>query len=117
MQVQILLVLFMITTALSLREPANLTPWAPAGASGVMHGAIGAFFGFLGFDEVCLLSMETRDPHRNVPLSLMISIAVVTAVYAAAALALSGVVPNDQLDPDRCVCVRCTLIIIAASDS
>jgi hypothetical protein len=47
----------------------------------------------------------------------MISIAVVTAVYAAAALALSGVVPNDQLDPDRCVCVRCTLIIIAASDS
>ncbi|KAG5190622.1 amino acid permease-domain-containing protein [Tribonema minus] len=108
---KLFLIAFMICTAVSLRNGDNLMPFAPFGLPnvligspfglpGVLKGSISAFFGFLGFDEVCLLSAETRDPHRNVPLSLFISIAVVTGVYAFAAIALSGVVPSDQLDPD-----------------
>lgn len=47
-----LVVLFMTATAFSLYDSDNLAPLAPFGAGGVLKGAVAAFFGFLGFDEV-----------------------------------------------------------------
>lgn len=42
----------MTGAAFSLWDADNLVPLAPFGASGVLKGAVAAFFGFLGFDEV-----------------------------------------------------------------
>lgn len=97
---KLVLVTFMIITALSLCKKENYVPWAPNGAAGVFEGAIGAFFGYLGYDEVTLLSIEAINPHRNVPLSLVISILITTFIYCIAGLSLSGVLPYMQLDPD-----------------
>lgn len=49
---QALLVVFMTGAAFSLWDADNFVPLAPFGASGVLRGAVAAFFGFLGFDEV-----------------------------------------------------------------
>lgn len=51
---QALLVVFMTGTAFSLWNSDNFIPLAPFGAAGVLKGAVAAFFGFLGFDEVCM---------------------------------------------------------------
>ena len=45
---------FMTATAFSLWNSDNFIPLAPFGAAGVLKGAVAAFFGFLGFDEVCV---------------------------------------------------------------
>lgn len=42
----------MIAMAFSLFDSDNLIPFGPHGGSGVLKGAIAAFFGYLGFDEV-----------------------------------------------------------------
>lgn len=42
----------MTSMAFSLYDADNLVPLAPFGAGGVLKGAVAAFFGFLGFDEV-----------------------------------------------------------------
>ena len=51
---QAVLVVFMTGTAFTLWNSDNFIPLAPFGAAGVLKGAVAAFFGFLGFDEVCV---------------------------------------------------------------
>ncbi|CAM9806138.1 unnamed protein product [Chrysoparadoxa australica] len=94
---KLLLVAFMILTAFGLFDSSNLEPFAPYGAPGVLRGAISAYFGYLGFDEVCMLQMESKDP-RHVPRALILSIAVVALVYSLAALGLSGMLPYTEID-------------------
>jgi basic amino acid/polyamine antiporter, APA family len=52
-------------------------------------------------DEVCLLGAETHNPQRNVPLALLITIAITTAVHALGAVALAGAMPSGDIDPGR----------------
>ncbi|CAM9293389.1 unnamed protein product [Phaeothamnion confervicola] len=93
-------ILFMVIVAFSLYRPENLIPFAPAGGAGVMRGAVAAIFGYLGFDEVCLLTMEAKDPHRSVPRALVASIGAVGLIFVAVSLALCGVLPSADLDED-----------------
>jgi amino acid transporter len=50
---KMVLVMFMIIAGLCLFKPSNVTNWAPKGSSGILRGATSAFFGYLGYDEVC----------------------------------------------------------------
>ncbi|CAM9805598.1 unnamed protein product, partial [Laminaria digitata] len=95
-----LLVVFMTMTAFSLYEAENLVPFAPHGAGGVLKGSVAAFFGFLGFDEVVLLSPEAKNPAKHVPRALFASLVAVTVVCAAASMSLSGAAAATDLDSD-----------------
>eukprot|EP00904_Undaria_pinnatifida_P004759 jgi/Undpi1/14284/HiC_scaffold_9.g03933.m1 len=95
-----LLVLFMTIMAFSLYDAENLVPFAPHGAGGVLKGSVAAFFGFLGFDEVVLLSPEAKNPAKHVPRALFASLMAVTVVCAAASMSLSGAMPAADLDSD-----------------
>ncbi len=61
------------------------------GASGVLRGAaVSTFFGYLGFDAVCCVAGEVINAERNLALSIMITLVVMTTLYVAAAIALVG---------------------------
>jgi amino acid transporter len=62
------LVAFMTIGGFVLFKAPNLKPFAPSGARGIFRGAMQTFFGYLGYDEVCCLGAEAKDPHRNVSL-------------------------------------------------
>lgn len=49
-----------------------------------------SFFGYLGFDAVCCVAGEAINAERNVPLSIMITLGLVTSLYVSASLALVG---------------------------
>lgn len=89
---------FMIVAGLSLFEYKNVDNWAPTGVSGIFRGATSAFFGFLGYDEVCCLSAEAKNPKRDVPRAIFGTIACVTILYVLASLALVGMVPYDHIN-------------------
>jgi APA family basic amino acid/polyamine antiporter len=97
---KLLLVVFMIVAGLSLFEHKNIDHWAPMGASGVFRGATSAFFGFLGYDEVCCLGGEAKNPQKDLPRAIFGTIACVTVLYVLASLALVGMVPFDQIDEE-----------------
>ncbi|KAK4537364.1 hypothetical protein CDCA_CDCA12G3389 [Cyanidium caldarium] len=74
-------------------RPHNWLPFAPFGLSGVYAGAASVFFAYVGFDEVATVAEESLNPSRNVPLAMIISLVVVTTVYALACVIVTGMVP------------------------
>ncbi|WP_374545215.1 amino acid permease [Rhodoblastus sp.] len=89
--------------------PANWTPFVPENAgefghfgwSGVLRAAAVVFFAYIGFDAVSTAAQEARDPQRDLPIGLIGSLAICTALYIAVAAVLTGVVPIAALDrPD-----------------
>jgi APA family basic amino acid/polyamine antiporter len=64
---------------------------------GVLAGASIVFFAFIGFDIVATMAEETRNPQRDVPRGILASLGVVTVLYVAVAVVLSGMVSYTQL--------------------
>ena len=99
---KVLLVGFMAIGGFVLLVPANLSPFIPPefGATGVMRGATTSFFGYLGFDGICCVAGEAKNPSMNLPRSIMITLVVVTVLYIAAAVALTGMIDYTQISPE-----------------
>ena len=76
---------------------SNYTPFAPAGWRGIQSGAAIIFFAFIGFDAVSTTAEECRDPARNLPQGILLSLGICTAIYAAVALVVTGVVRYSSL--------------------
>ncbi|GGM66563.1 amino acid permease [Longimycelium tulufanense] len=60
------------------------------GIFGLLAGASLVFFAFIGFDIVATTAEETRNPQRDMPRGILGSLAVVTVLYVAVALVLTG---------------------------
>jgi amino acid transporter len=65
-------------------------PFAPYGAAGVLRGATSSFFGFIGYDEVCVVAGEALHPSRDLPRAVLGTVLIVTIVSVLAAFALSN---------------------------
>jgi len=91
------ILLFVIGTASSVKTD-NWTPFMPNGFPGVLTGAAIIFFAYIGFDSVSTAAEECRDPQRDLPLGIMISLAACTVLYCGVALSLTGIADWTTLD-------------------
>jgi amino acid transporter len=101
---KIFVVLFIIIAGFVAFDSENVSPFVPTraenidgdmafGAQGIITGATQAFFGYIGFDEVCCLAAEAKNPKRTMPIAV-ISVVMGTAVLSVlCSLVLSGMVP------------------------
>jgi APA family basic amino acid/polyamine antiporter len=64
---------------------------------GVLAGAAIVFFAFIGFDIVATMAEETKRPQRDVPRGILATLAIVTVLYIAVSVVLSGMVPYTDL--------------------
>ena len=64
---------------------------------GVLAGASIVFFAFIGFDVVATTAEETKNPQRDVARGILASLAIVTVLYVAVSIVLSGMVNYTQL--------------------
>ncbi|ORA28864.1 amino acid permease [Mycobacterium aquaticum] len=64
---------------------------------GVLAGASIVFFAFIGFDIVATTAEETKNPQRDVPRGILGSLGIVTVLYVAVAVVLSGMVSYREL--------------------
>ncbi|WP_019971354.1 amino acid permease [Mycobacterium sp. 141] len=64
---------------------------------GVLAGASIVFFAFIGFDIVATTAEETKNPQRDVPRGILGSLAIVTVLYVAVTVVLSGMVSYREL--------------------
>jgi APA family basic amino acid/polyamine antiporter len=64
---------------------------------GVLAGASIVFFAFIGFDIVATTAEETKNPQRDVSRGILASLAIVTVLYVAVAVVLSGMVRYTEL--------------------
>lgn len=70
----------------------------PNGFSGVMAAVSGVFFAYIGFDALSVLSEETKNPQRNLPRGMLISLVVSTSIYILLTLVLTGMVDYRKFD-------------------
>ncbi len=78
-------------------RPGAFRPFAPLGGHGVVIGAALVFFAYIGFDTVTVASEEARDPVRDVPRAVILSLVIGAVLFMAAAAVTVGVVPWDTV--------------------
>ncbi len=85
---------------------ANLHPFIPPntgefgsfGLSGILRGAGIIFFAYIGFDAVSTASQEAKNPGRDIPIGILVSLALCTIIYIAVAVVMTGLVPYRELN-------------------
>lgn len=75
----------------------NWSPFAPNGAAGVMKGVAGVFFAYIGFDAISTTAEECKNPQRDLPRSMILSLFITTILYVLISLVLTGMVNYTEL--------------------
>ncbi|MDN3654867.1 amino acid permease [Ferruginibacter paludis] len=70
----------------------------PRGFSGVMAAVSGVFFAYIGFDAVSVLAEEAKNPQRDLPRGMILSLVICTVVYILLTLVLTGAVNYKNFD-------------------
>lgn len=112
--IKVSVVLFVIFAGLRFVDPANWTNnFAPYGYGGItlfghpifggtdkgmMAGAAGIIFAYLGFDAVSTQAEEAKNPKRDLPIGIIGSLVICTVLYIAVSAVLTGMVPYDKID-------------------
>ena len=88
-------------------NPANWHPFIPAqqgpdkyGWTGIMRGAAMVFFAYIGFEATSTAAQECKNPQRDLPFGILVSLIICTVLYLAMAAVLTGLVPYTQLGTD-----------------
>jgi basic amino acid/polyamine antiporter, APA family len=122
--VKVAICVFVIGAGAWFVRGANLTPFVPAGRpaegssgwaqpliqafagvepavfgiGGIVTAAAVVFFAYTGFEAVANLSEETRRPGRDLPLGLLGTLGLSTALYIGVSLVVVGMVHYDTID-------------------
>jgi basic amino acid/polyamine antiporter, APA family len=79
-------------------RPGAYHPFAPLGLGGIVTSAALVFFAYIGFDTVTVASEEARNPRRDVPRAIILSLLIGALLFAAVAAVAVGVVAWDKID-------------------
>jgi amino acid transporter len=84
-----------VLTELPARLPEMLPPLSLEPWPGILSGAFLAFYAMIGFEDMVNVAEEVREPRRNLPLGILLAIAITTALYvASSAVAVLAVSPE-----------------------
>jgi APA family basic amino acid/polyamine antiporter len=71
-------------------NPTNYSQFAPNGFAGILQGAGFIFFAYLGFGRIAALGGEVKNPKRNLPLAILIALAISVVLYVMTGLVATG---------------------------
>ena len=93
--------LLVIGVLFTFFKPDNFTShgFAPFGLSGVEMAvsAGGIIFAYLGLTPIISVASEVKHPQRTIPIALILSVLLSTAIYALLQIAFLGGVPTEML--------------------
>jgi APA family basic amino acid/polyamine antiporter len=104
--IKVAVLLLFLVVATPMVDPINWDPFLPYGwfervgmghNVGVFAAAAIIFFAYIGFDAVSTAAEETRNPNRDLPVGLIGSLLVCTALYIAVSLVATGALNYQQL--------------------
>jgi amino acid transporter/nucleotide-binding universal stress UspA family protein len=78
---------------------ASLTPFMPNGWSGIFKAMGLTFIAFEGYEVIAQSSEEIKNPRKNIPKAVFLSLIVVVPIYLLVALTALGSVNSGQMTP------------------
>jgi APA family basic amino acid/polyamine antiporter len=72
--------------------------YLPFGWGGVLGGAAFMFFAYIGFDAVSTAAEEVKNPGKDLPFGIIVSLIVCTILYIIVVAILNGMVPFNHLN-------------------
>ena len=72
--------------------------FAPFGWAGIGKAAGLIFFSYIGFDAVSTTAQEAKNPQRDMPIGIIVSLAICTVLYIGVAAVLTGMVYWPQIN-------------------
>ncbi|NEL27636.1 MAG: amino acid permease, partial [Xanthomonas perforans] len=86
--IKVVVICLFVGFGIAYIDPANWHPFIPEntgpgqfGWDGVFRAASIVFFSYIGFDAVSTSAGETKDPQKNMPIGILVSLAVCTVIY------------------------------------
>lgn len=95
--IKVSVILVFVLLAVWHVNPANWSPFAPFGWSGIITSAAIVFVAYIGFDAVSATAEEAVNPQRDLPVGIVMSLLIATILYMAVAAIMTGVVPYKEL--------------------
>jgi APA family basic amino acid/polyamine antiporter len=100
--VKVSVVLFVIVLGMKYVNFANWGhdwhSFAPYGFGGIGAGAAYIFFAYIGFDAVSTTAQEAKNPQRDLPIGIIVSLLVCTVLYILVAGVLTGMVNWQEVN-------------------
>lgn len=112
--IKVIGVLLVVVVGAMYINTANWHPFIPAhvvdaqgvghfGWAGVLTGASVVFFAVFGYDTLTTAAEEAKHPQRDLPMAVLLSLAVAMVLYIAVSLVLTGITPYSHLGGDASV--------------
>lgn len=99
-------ILLFIGFGLSHIDTGNWSPYIPAntgefgsfGWSGILRGAGVVFYAYLGFDALSTAAQEAKNPQKDMPKGILVSLIICAILYIGVTAVLTGIVNYKDLD-------------------
>jgi APA family basic amino acid/polyamine antiporter len=109
--VKVIAVVIVIGVGIFYVDPANWHPFVPErsvdangvghyGWPGIVTAAAVVFFAVFGYDTLTTAAEEAKNPQRDLPRAILLSLGVSMALYIAITLVITGMVSYTQLGND-----------------
>ncbi|MDR2955533.1 MAG: amino acid permease [Prevotella sp.] len=99
-------ILLFIGFGLSYVDTSNWVPYIPEntgnfgefGWSGIFRGAAVVFYAYLGFDALSTAAGEAKNPQKDMPKGILISLAICAILYISVTTVLTGIINYKELN-------------------
>jgi APA family basic amino acid/polyamine antiporter len=85
--------------------PKNTGEYGHYGISGILRAAGVVFFAYIGFDAVSTAAQEAKNPQKDMPYGILVSLIICTVLYITVGLVMTGIVPYPKLNDPAPVAV------------
>lgn len=96
--IKLFAVVLVIAAGVAYINVDNWKPFMPYGFHGVLTGAGLVFFAVFGYDTLTTAAEEAKDPQRDLPRAVLLSLGIALVLYVAMSLVLTGIVHYTTLD-------------------
>jgi len=69
----------------------------PGGSQGILSASVLVFFAYLGFEDIVNLSEESKNPERDVPKAILLSVVITAVLYVLVAIATVSLADWQEL--------------------
>ncbi|WP_411125518.1 amino acid permease [Streptomyces sp. x-19] len=94
--VKILTLLLFCGVAIQGVKSGNYANFMPMGMAGVSAAGATLFFSYIGFDAASTAGEEAKNPQRDLPRAIMLSLIIVTTLYCLVAAIAVGALPWQE---------------------